>query len=185
MASVEITETLHAADRKHWRQWLEKNHDQAKEIWLVSYGKESDKPSVGYLDAVLEALCFGWIDGIAKKMDAERSAQRFTPRRSKSHWTELNKDRARRLIADGLMTEAGKRVLPDLSEEAFKIPPDILKALKDDPQTWDNFQQFPASYQRIRVGFIDEMRKQPDVFQKRLANFLTKTRQNKMFGQRE
>lgn len=185
MPAVEITKTFYAPDRQAWRDWLAAHHDSAKEIWLITYARQVDKPTVSYLHAVEEALCFGWIDGIAKKMDSERTAQRFTPRRAKSHWTELNKNRARRLIENGLMTDAGRRVLPDLSEAAFRIPDDILKALQDDPQTWENFQKFPDSYQRIRVGFVDEVRKQPAVFKTRLTNLLKKTRQNKQFGQLE
>jgi uncharacterized protein YdeI (YjbR/CyaY-like superfamily) len=118
-------------------------------------------------------------------MDAERSAQRFTPRRLKSNWTELNKERARRLIASGRMTEAGMATLPDLTVEAFQIAPDILSALQADPQTWAHFQQFPDLYQRIRIGFIEEIRRQPEVFRQRLDNFLKKTKQNKMFGTME
>jgi uncharacterized protein YdeI (YjbR/CyaY-like superfamily) len=134
---------------------------------------------------VEEALCFGWIDGIAKKLDEERLAQRFTPRRPKSHWTELNKERARRLIAAGLMTEAGRAVLPDLDIAAFRIPADILAALQADPQVWANFQQFPGVYQRIRISYIDEVRKQPQVFAQRLENFIRKTRQGVQFGTME
>ncbi|NJL56414.1 hypothetical protein HC928_15470 [bacterium] len=179
---MEITETLYVTDREQWRAWLEAHHATAKEIWLISYRKGTDKPSVPYLDAVEEALCFGWIDGIAKTMDAERTAQRFTPRRPKSHWTELNKERARRLIAAGKMTEAGEKTLPDLSPESFQIAPDIMAALQADPVTWQNFQAFPDLYKRIRISYIEETRRQPAVFEKRLANFLKKTRENKMFG---
>lgn len=179
---MQITQTLYVTNRRVWRQWLSENHATAKEIWLLSYPVSASRPSMLYLHAVEEALCFGWIDGIAKKFDQERLAQRFTPRRPKSHWTELNKERARRLIASGLMTEAGQRVLPDLSIESFRIADDILAALQNDPQVWKHFQSFPAVYQRIRIGFIEEMRKQPDIFQQRLANFLKKTGQNKMYG---
>jgi len=179
---MEITKTIHLAERAAWRKWLAENHDSENEIWLVSYTKASGKPAIPYIETVEEALCFGWIDGIAKKMDAERSAQRFTPRRPRSNWTELNKDRARRLIDQGLMTDAGRAKLPDISLEAFTIAGDILAALREDPQTWAKFQAFPESYKRIRVGFIEEQRKQPEVFKTRLANFLKKTRQNKMFG---
>lgn len=182
MPAMPITQTLYVTDRADWRQWLMDNHASASEIWLVYYRPASGKPRIPYLHAVEEALCFGWIDGIAKKMDEERTAQRFTPRRPRSHWTELNKERARRLIATGLMTDAGQAVLPDLSVENFQIAPDILAVLQADAQVWKNFQRFPALYQRIRIGFIEEMRKQPAEFQKRLDNFLTKTRQNKMFG---
>jgi len=131
---------------------------------------------------VEEALCFGWIDGIQKRMDVEHNAQRFTPRKPKSHWTELNKERAKRMIVAGLMTRAGYASLPDLSSEAFSIAPDILLALQADPQVWRNFQNFLPMYQRIRIGYIEEMRRQPDTFKTRLDNFLKKTRQNKQFG---
>jgi uncharacterized protein YdeI (YjbR/CyaY-like superfamily) len=179
---MEITETFYAADRAEWRRWLMENHASAREIWLLYYTKNSGKPSIPYLHAVEEALCFGWIDGIQKKMNPDCNAQRFTPRRPKGNWTELNKERARRLIASGQMTEAGLRVLPDLSIESFRIADDILEALKADPQVWENFQGFPPLYVRIRISYIEEMRKQPAEFQKRLTRFLEKTRQNKMFG---
>lgn len=182
---MEITPTLYVPDRTGWREWLTHNHAMAQSIWLITYKAETGKPSVRYLHAVEEALCFGWIDGIAKRMDEERLAQRFTPRRKKSNWTELNKERARRLIAAGLMTDAGRAVLPDLSIEMFHIPDDILAALQSDTQIWANFQQFPDLYQRIRIGYIEEVRQQPQIFAQRLNNFLDKTRQGKMFGSLE
>jgi uncharacterized protein YdeI (YjbR/CyaY-like superfamily) len=174
---MKITETLELATRKVWRSWLEQHHDSKKEIWLV----RTDK-TFNYLDSVEEALCFGWIDGIAKKLDESRLAQRFTPRKKKSHWTELNKERARKLIARKQMTEAGYTVLPDLSLEAFSIPEDILEVLQSDAETWKNFQAFPDVYKRIRVGYIEEMRKDKKTFETRLSNFLKKTKQNKTFG---
>jgi uncharacterized protein YdeI (YjbR/CyaY-like superfamily) len=179
---MEITETLHVTDREAWRRWLAQHHATKQEIWLVSYGASTGQPRIPYLAAVEEALCFGWIDGIAKKLDHERTAQRFTPRRPKSNWTELNKERARRLIAQGRMSEAGFATLPDLSPEAFRIADDLIAALQADPQTWHHFERFPDLYKRIRIGYIEEMRKQPAVFKTRLDNFLKKTRENKMFG---
>lgn len=137
---------------------------------------------MSYLDAVEEALCFGWIDGLAKRLDEHCTAQRFTPRRKSSHWTELNKERARRLIQEGRMMDAGQAVLPELSATAFLIAPGILAALQADPTTWANFQAFPASYQRIRVGFVKEMRRRPEVFATRLGHLLKKTHANKQFG---
>ncbi len=180
--TVQITQTLTVKDRAEWRAWLVHHHATAHEIWLISYGKTSAHPSLPYLESVEEALCFGWIDGIAKRIDHERMAQRFTPRRPKSHWTELNKERARRLIVSNQMTDAGLAQLPDLALEAFRIAPDILAALQEDPQTWAYFQNFPPVYQRIRIGYIEEMRQQPEVFRKRLAYFLKNTQKNKMFG---
>lgn len=179
---MDVSPTLYVPDRAAWRAWLAEHHRATPAIWLITYRPPAPQPSVPYLHAVEEALCFGWIDGIGKRLDAERSAQRFTPRRARSHWTELNKERARRLIAAGLMTDAGRAVLPDLDVASFRIPDDILAALQADPEAWGHFQQFPALYQRIRIGYIEEMRRQPDVFHQRLNHFLRKTRQGRMFG---
>ena len=176
---MDVKETLHAPDRQTWRTWLTHHHDQKGEIWLVT---DRTRPSVAYLDAVEEALCFGWIDGLAKRLDEHHTAQRFTPRRTRSHWTELNKERARRQTQEGRMTDAGRAVLPDLSINSFVIAPDILAALQADLKTWANFQAFPASYQRIRVGYVEEMRRRPEVFATRLGHLLKKTRANKPFG---
>jgi uncharacterized protein YdeI (YjbR/CyaY-like superfamily) len=175
---VEIAETLEVSDRGQWRAWLAEHHATKTEIWLVS----RKPPTVTYIDSVYEALCFGWIDGIAKRIDESRTGQRFTPRRPKGNWTELNKERARRLIDAGLMTDAGRAVLPDLSIEAFSIAPDIIEALQADAEVWANFQNFSGLYQRVRISYIEETRKQPEVFKTRLANFLKQSKLNKTFG---
>jgi uncharacterized protein YdeI (YjbR/CyaY-like superfamily) len=109
---MEIGETIYVTTGDEFRQWLVKNHKDKKEIWLIQYKKATRKPSIKYVDAVEEALCFGWIDGLEKSMDTERYALRFSPRRPKSNWTNTNKDRARRLIAEGRMTLAGRATLP-------------------------------------------------------------------------
>jgi uncharacterized protein YdeI (YjbR/CyaY-like superfamily) len=109
---MEIGETLYVTTREDFRKWLEQNHASKKELWLIQFKKAAKKPSINYVDAVEEALCFGWIDGTQKSMDSERYALRFSPRRPKSNWTETNKERARRLIAEGKMTEAGLASLP-------------------------------------------------------------------------
>ncbi len=109
---MEIGETLYVTNRDEFRKWLIKNHQTKKEIWLVKYKKTTRKPSIDYVEAVEEAICFGWIDGFEKGMDAERYAIRFSPRRPKSNWTNTNKDRARRMIAEGRMSPAGRATLP-------------------------------------------------------------------------
>lgn len=179
---MQITKTLYVTNRCEWRAWLSENHARETEIWLVYYRKSSGKARIPYADAVEEALCFGWIDGIEKRFDAESSAQRFTPRKAKSNWSALNKERARRLIADGTMTSAGLVKLGDVLEIEFEIPTDILQALQADEQTWKNFQGFTESYRRIRIGYINEVRKRPAEFEKRLANFIKMTARNKTFG---
>ncbi len=109
---MEIGETLYVTHRDDFRKWLIENHETKKEIWLIQYKKATKKPSIHYVEAVEEAICFGWIDGLEKSMDAERYALRFSPRRTKSNWTNTNKDRARKMIAEGRMTKAGRATLP-------------------------------------------------------------------------
>ena len=109
---MEIGETIYVTTADEFRKWLLKNHKDKKEIWLIQYKKATKKPSIHYVEAVEEAICFGWIDGLEKSMDAERYALRFSPRRPKSNWTNTNKDRARRMIAEGRMTPAGRASLP-------------------------------------------------------------------------
>lgn len=109
---MEIGEAIYVTTADEFRKWLIQNHKDKKEIWLIQYKKATKKPSINYVDAVEEAICFGWIDGLEKSMDAERFALRFSPRRPKSNWTNTNKDRARRMIAEGRMTPAGRATLP-------------------------------------------------------------------------
>src|SRR2546425_10087227 len=104
---MEIGTTLYAKDRRQWRSWLARHHKTAAEIWLIYYKKHSGKPRIPYTDAVEEALCYGWIDSIAKPVDADRWAQRFSPRRPSSRLSEMNRERVRRLIAARRMTKAG------------------------------------------------------------------------------
>lgn len=178
---MEITETLKVAGRAEWRAWLEQNHDTAREIWLIYDDREAVQ-TLPYLDAVEEAICFGWIDGMVKRVSDHELAQRFSPRRpAKSHWSELNKERARRLIRLGLMTGAGLAALPDL-DEPFEIPGDIVSALKVDPGVWRTYTEFPELYRRVRVSYIDEARGRDEEFERRLGNFIKKTAAGRMFG---
>ncbi len=110
---MEIGETLYVTTAAGFRKWLKANHSAKTEIWLVQYKKAAKKPSINYVEAVEEAICFGWIDSFEKGMDTERYATRFSPRRPKSNWTEMNKERARRLLAEGRMTQAGLASLPE------------------------------------------------------------------------
>ena len=177
---MEIKAVFRARNREHWRAWLEENHETAREIWLISDERLKDT-TVSYLDSVEEAICFGWIDGIAKRYSDHEKAQRFTPRRPRSNWTELNKERARRLIRLGLMTDAGASILPDL-DKPFSAATDILEEIRSERRTRENFEKFPALYVRVRLGYIEEARRNPEVFRSRLRNFLKKTAEGKMFG---
>ena len=178
---VEITKTFQPNTRANWRQWLQEHHQREDEIWLLYERGATDTKAITYLDIVEEALCFGWIDGIAKRFNDTLSAQRLTPRRARSNWTELNKERMRKLIRAGKMTDAGRKVAPALSE-AFVMPPRLVADLQQDPLVWQRFQAFPAVYQTIRASYVEESRKDPAEYQKRLSNLIENTRKNKMFG---
>jgi uncharacterized protein YdeI (YjbR/CyaY-like superfamily) len=104
---MKVGKTLYVKTRKAWGAWLARHHKSAGEIWLVYYTKHSGKPRIPYNDAVEEALCFGWIDSITKPVDRRRWAQRFSPRRSTSRLSDMNRERVRRLIAARRMTQAG------------------------------------------------------------------------------
>lgn len=177
---MEVTTTYKPIDRTAWRSWLEQHHAVKNEIWVL-FNNDPECSTIAYLDAVEEAICFGWIDSIQKRFSTHELAQRFTPRKQRSNWTELNKERARRLIRLGLMTDAGRAVLPDLTIE-FEVPKDILEVLKAEPDIWSNFLSFPELYRRVRIGYIQEMRKNQSEFERRLRNFVSKTARNQMFG---
>jgi hypothetical protein len=100
---------LYCETRADWRAWLENNYAAMQEIWLVYYKKGTGKASVAYEEAVQEALCFGWIDGMNRGLDAMRYLQRFTPRKPASSWSESNIARMKRLIAEGQMTPRASR----------------------------------------------------------------------------
>lgn len=179
---MQITKTFYAPNRRAWRAWLKAHSKSEKEIWLIYYRKQTGKARIAYNDAVEEALCFGWIDSTVKTLDAERFAQKFSPRRPRSGYSQPNKERLRRLIAQGKVTKEVLATLGDIAAEAFEIPADILRALKANAPTWENFQRYSAPYQRIRIAFIDGARRRPEEFKKRLAHFLRMTEQNKQFG---
>lgn len=182
-----IGETLYITDREQWRIWLIDHHTNKKDIWLIYYRQDSGLPRIPYSDAVEEALCFGWIDSIVKRLDDQCFVQRFSPRKPKSVLSELNRERIRRMIALGRMTQAGLDAVrhafdPSVPQASLCISPDILQALRHDAQTWDNFEHFTDSYKRIRMDWIESARVRPAEFEKRLAYFLKMTAKNKTFG---
>ncbi len=179
---MEIENLLRVTTRLALRDWFEENSKTEKFCWvIVSITEQSEV--IQYLDAVEEALCFGWIDGIKKKISDTELAQRLSPRKKNSNWTELNKERVRRLYQLGLMKEEGLRVLPDMRPESFTIDADIKTRLKEDEQLYQNFINFPDLYQRIRIDTIQSYKNEPNIFNKRLNKFIENTRENKMYGQ--
>lgn len=182
MATDNTNNRLEATTREELRDWLMANSTTEGYCWV----EVSLKPLPGtiqYLDAVEEALCFGWIDGVKKATADSKLAQRISPRSKRSSWTELNKERVRRLEKLGLMRAEGRLCLPDMDIGAFRIDPVIEQRLKEDEQVYRHFLAFPALYQRVRIDTIQSYIRQPELFERRLHKFIENTRVNKMYGQ--
>ena len=179
---MDIGETLYVSDRKPWRAWLEANFDTAKEIWLVYPNKASGEPRILYNDAVEEALCFGWIDSIIKKLDSLRAVQRFTPRNPRSGYSQQNKERLRWLAGEGLLHRSVRESVEDVLNEEFVFPEDILQAVQANERAWEHFRGFSPAYQRIRVAYIDAARMRPEVYESRLKSFIRATEKGKQIG---
>ena len=174
--------TFYTDDRTMWRQWLSEHFETEREIWFVFPMKASGESRLSYNDAVEEALCFGWIDGVIKNIDPLHRAQRFTPRRPGSPYSRPNIERLRWLEEKGMIhPKVRESVLPIL-RAPYEFPSDILDAVREDELAWYHFEHFPESYQRIRIAYIDAARKRPEEFKKRLQSFLANTRKNKMVG---
>jgi uncharacterized protein YdeI (YjbR/CyaY-like superfamily) len=170
---MEITQTLYLTKPKDWRDWLKKNHKTETEIWLIYPKKGTGKPRIEYNDAVEEALCFGWIDNIVKKLDDDHTVQRFSPRKPKAKYSQANIERLRYLVAKKKVVKEVADTLEDVLNEEFVITPDILKAIKANKEAWKNFQKFSEPYIRIRIAFIDGARTRPEEFK---ANAPTNSR---------
>jgi len=173
---------LSVTTREEWRAWLEQHYRSEKEIWLVYYKKHTGKERITYNDAVEEALCFGWIDSIVKRVDADRSAQRFSARSPKTPYSQANKERLKALVRQGKVVGEVLETLGNLEEEDFEVPSDILETIQANPLAWKHYQEFSAPYIRIRIAFIQAARKRPQEFAKRLQYFIDMTEKNKQFG---
>ena len=166
-------------NRREWREWLAEHFETENEIWFVFPTKASGETGVSYNDAVEEALCFGWIDGRAGTLDETHQLRRFTPRRKGSGYSQPNIERLLWLEQRGMIHPKVKKTVEAILRAPFVFPEDILGAVRRDAAAWQNYQGFPESYRRIRIAYIDAARKRPEEFQRRLDNFIAKTRENK------
>ena len=165
--------------RAHWRKWLERHHAAKAELWLAYYKAHTGKPSVTYVEAVEEALCFGWIDGQVQRIDEESWVQRFTPRRPGSKWSKVNLRRFARLTAEGLVADAGRKAGPTKDTrvaEAFWEQPDVtpseVKAgLKASAKAWAVYQSLPPSRRKQYNAFLCSAKK-PETKANRLARVI-------------
>jgi len=175
---MKITKSFAPKDQKDWRRWLEKNHDREQEVWLVYFKPSNGKSNIDYESSVEEALCFGWIDSIIQKIDEEKYARKFNPRRMDSQWSETNKRRVVKVIREGRMTEAGKAKVtfdaksvdvskPKAMRPSVEMPKRVEQALKSNPKVWESFQKISPSLKRNYVLWLSDAKK-PETFEKRL-----------------
>jgi uncharacterized protein YdeI (YjbR/CyaY-like superfamily) len=145
--------------RQEWRAWLRKHHKSSPGVWVICHKEHTGVPSVSAEDLVREALCFGWIDSLVKRLDEDRYARKVTPRKPTSKWSDLNRRRWAELNAAGLLEAAGKAAAPTNKSYAPKpkipeLPAYIAKAFKANTKAWAFFQTLPARERRNFVVWI-------------------------------
>jgi uncharacterized protein YdeI (YjbR/CyaY-like superfamily) len=187
MPSAEL-KTYYAKDRNVWRKWLEKNHAKSPGVWLIYYKKSSGTPRVEYNDAVEEALCFGWIDSTVRPIDDKKYMQRFTPRKPKSGWSGLNKQRINRMIEQSLMAPAGLEKIEIAKKDgswesldhidAIQLPDDFAKSLAKNKKAKSNFENFPQFARKQFLYWINSA-KRPETRKQRIQLLVKMAAANK------
>jgi uncharacterized protein YdeI (YjbR/CyaY-like superfamily) len=188
----EITETHFAASRAAWRRWLTEHHASKSEIWLILHKKHVTRPCVSYNEAVEEALCFGWIDGILKRIDGEKHTVRFSPRKPTSKWSETNKRRVEKMIRDGKMAPAGLSRVEDAKKSGawqnaygprtvVRMPSDLRAALARNKRALANFAKMAAGQRRTYIAWVlDAKREQTRT--KRIRTVVRRAAENRKPG---
>ena len=181
-------ERYYAKDRREWREWLEKNAATSPGVWLIYYKKNSGKSRVAYEEAVEEALCFGWIDSRPNALDDESYMQLFSPRKPKSPWSKLNKQRVEKLIEQGLMTPLGLEVIEAAKKAGFwdsydaieelTVPADLKAALGANETANQYFMAFSNTTKKQILWWI-ESAKREETRLKRIEQIVQSAAQNK------
>ena len=184
---------LNVNTRSEWRKWLQKNHNKVTELWLIFYNKETGKLTLNYDDAVEEALCFGWIDSIVKKIDEEKYVRKFTPRKNNSVWSELNKKRVRKVIKEGRMTEFGMEKINaakkggawnkilEPPKVSYDDPKDFISALNKNKKAKSNFDKFSPSDKKRYYMWIN-IAKKKETRERRIKESIELLSKNKELG---
>jgi uncharacterized protein YdeI (YjbR/CyaY-like superfamily) len=178
--------TLEVRSRRQWRAWLAKHHASSPGVWLVFYKAHTAVKSIRYEDAVREALCFGWIDSLIKRLDGDRYALKVTPRKPTSKWSDKNRKRWAELKAAGLLTPAGLAAEPTNNTYAPKpvipaLPAYIAKALKANSKAWEFFRELAPTYRRQFVVWI-HIAKRPETSEKRIRESIALLAAGKKLG---
>ena len=179
--------TLEVRSREEWRKWLKEHHASESAIWLVFRKRRTAEPSVSYDDAVGEALCFGWIDSLVKRLDDDRYARKFTPRKPDSKWSSINRRRYAELQARGLLAPPGVERAPTARSgdaprpSVSTIPPYIRKQLEANPPVWEFFEQLAPSCRRAYIAWIDSAKRE-ETKEKRLREAIGMMAAGKKLG---
>jgi uncharacterized protein YdeI (YjbR/CyaY-like superfamily) len=169
--------TLDLPTRRHWRKWLETNHASQTEVWLVFYKAHTAEKSLAYGDAIDEALCFGWVDSLVKRLDGDRYARKFTPRKPDSRWSTINRRRYADLKTAGLLAPAGRKRPPtDRDGDAprpsiTRLPTYMKQELQVNTRAWEFFEMLAPSCRRAYIGWVDSA-KRDETKQKRLREMI-------------
>lgn len=189
MASEPKQVTIYALEQ--WRNWLAKNHEKESKVFMVSYKKHTGKPSISHKEAMYEAICFGWIDTIIKRLDDDRFARGFAKRTDKSRWSSATLGYAKELITQGKMTPAGmKRYKEGLKKPVIDhglgknppVPKDLEVALKKFPKAKAYFNSLAPSYKRVYIIMIERV-KLPETRKKRIKDTVARCKAGKRWGQ--
>jgi uncharacterized protein YdeI (YjbR/CyaY-like superfamily) len=161
------TPTLDVRTRAAWHAWLKKHHRSATEIWLVFHKQHTGTPCIDYEDSIEEALCFGWVDSLVRRLDAARFARKFTPRKPRSAWSVINRRRYASLKKRGLLQEAGRANAPGAKVAAAPprrrwttVPQYMETALRANGAAWRNFEQLATGYRRKYIGWVDSAKRE-------------------------
>jgi len=178
--------TLRVTSRRQWRAWLTRHHSSSPGVWFVFFKAHTGKRSIPYEDMVREALCFGWIDSLIKRLDDDRYALKVTPRKPTSKWSDLNRKRWAALEAAGLLTPAGLEAAPTSNTYAPKpvipeLPAYIAKAFKNSRKAWEHFQTLAPTYRRDFVVWIHTA-KRPETREKRIRESIALLAAGKKLG---
>lgn len=188
MAKIDELKDFHPLSRQEWREWLAANYDKCEGIWFIYFKKVTGKSRVTYDEAVEEALCFGWIDSIPRKFDDERSKLLFTPRKRKSVWSKLNKERVEKLIANGLMTEIGLAKIEAAKQDGswnlldasdnLEIAEDLQTALTANQTAKINFDAFSIGAKKNILQWLNSAKRE-ETRQVRIEKLVRMAEQNK------
>jgi uncharacterized protein YdeI (YjbR/CyaY-like superfamily) len=185
--------TLEIKNRAEWRTWLAANHDKETEVWLIYHKKITGQACIEYEASLEEALCYGWVDSLIKKLDDTKYARKFTPRKENSKWSLVNKKHAQQLVKDGLMTEHGLKQVEAAKQSGhwdnptqkpeliFEMPAEFAEALRKDKRAGETFGKLAPVYQKQYLGWI-EVAKRPETREKRIKESIRLLAAGKKLG---